>query len=293
MTSRSEAKTAAWRLRSGFISSIISTTLVLYALGVLALLLANVRRLSEFVRENLSFSVILREDVKPVDAEFLRKTLDASAYVKQSQFISKEEAARELTESLGQDFLELLKYNPLSPSIELRLRAPWANNDSIRRIAAQLQDAPQVADVHYEANLVDLVNANVQRISAMILVFSVLMAFIALVLINNTIRISIYARRFTIKTMQLVGATPRFVRRPFLLRAVRHGIYSSLMAVSLLLWSVYLVEGEFYELVNLQQYTILGSVALLVLLVGVVINLLTTYFAVNKYLRLASDEIYY
>lgn len=282
-----------WRLRSSFISSIISTTLVLYALGILALLLVNVRRLSEYVRENLGVSVILREDVKPVDAEFLRKTIDATPYVKSTEFISKERAAQELTESLGQDFLELLKYNPLSPSIELRLRAPWANTDSIRRIASKLQEAPQVADIHYEASLVDLVNQNVQRIGAIILAFSLLMTFIALVLINNTIRISVYARRFTIKTMQLVGATSRFVRRPFLLRAVRHGIYSSMLAIALLLWSVWMVQNEFYELVNLQQYTTLGVVAGFIILVGITINLLTTYFAVNKYLYLAADDLHY
>lgn len=284
---------SSWRLRSSFISSIISTTLVLYALGVLALLLINVQRLSEYVRENLSISIILREDTRVADAEYLRKTLDASIYTKETQYISKEQAARELTESLGQDFLDLLNYNPLLPSIELYLRAPWANSDSIRTIAVELQKAPQVADIHYEASLIDLVNANVQRIGLLIVCFSILMAFIALVLINNMIRISVYARRFTIKTMQLVGATARFVRRPFLLRAVRHGVYSSLLAIGLLLWSVWLVQDEFYELVNLGQYAILGVVCAFILTVGITINVITTYFAVNKYLHLTTDRLYY
>ena len=284
---------SSWRLRSSFISSIISTTLVLYALGVLALLLINVQRLSEYVRENLSISIILREDTRVADAEYLRKTLDASIYTKETQYISKEQAARELTESLGQDFLDLLNYNPLLPSIELYLRAPWANSDSIRGIAVELQKAPQVADIHYEASLIDLVNANVQRIGLLIVCFSILMAFIALVLINNMIRISVYARRFTIKTMQLVGATARFVRRPFLLRAVRHGVYSSLLAIGLLLWSVWLVQDEFYELVNLGQYAILGVVCAFILTVGITINVITTYFAVNKYLHLTTDRLYY
>ena len=280
-------------MRSSFISSVISTTFVLYALGLLGLLLINVDRLSTYVKENLSFSVVLREDVRNADAEFLRKTLDASPYVKESEFISKERAAEELKAALGEDFLALLKYNPLSPSIELKLHAEWTNNDSLQAISAALINAPQVTEVHYEPDLVDLVNTNVHKLSGLILAFSLVMSFIALVLINNTIRISIYARRFIIKTMQLVGATAAFIQRPFLLRAVRHGFYSALLAVALLLLSIWLVQVDFYALVNLRQYGVLALVSIFVLLVGVAINLATTYFAVGKYLRLAEGDLYY
>ena len=284
---------AVWRMRSSFISSVISTTFVLYALGLLGLLLINVDRLSTYVKENLSFSVVLREDVRNADAEFLRKTLDASPYVKESEFISKERAAEELKAALGEDFLALLKYNPLPPSIELKLHAEWTNNDSLQAISAALINAPQVTEVHYEPDLVDLVNTNVHKLSGLILAFSLVMSFIALVLINNTIRISIYARRFIIKTMQLVGATAAFIQRPFLLRAVRHGFYSALLAVALLLLSIWLVQDDFYALVNLRQYGVLALVSIFVLLVGVAINLATTYFAVGKYLRLAEGDLYY
>lgn len=153
--------------------------------------------------------------------------------------------------------------------------------------------SPLVSDVHYEPNLVDLVNANARRFSGLLLSFSALMCFIAIVLINNTIRISIYARRFIIKTMQLVGATPGFVRRPFLVRAARHGLVASVLAFGLLLETVYLVQGEFYELVNLRQYAILGLVGVFILLSGVIINVLTTYFAVNKYLQISVERLYY
>ncbi|PIE83845.1 MAG: cell division protein FtsX [Bacteroidia bacterium] len=285
--------TASWRLRSSFISSIISTTLVLYALGMLVLLLVNVQRVSQFVKETLSFSVILVEDVRPVDAEFLRKTLSARSYVKETKYISKERAAEELTEALGADFLDLLQYNPLKPSIELKLRAPWANNDSIRKIGRSLLDSPQVADIHYEPSMVSLVNANVQRISLLILGFSLLMSFIALVLINNTIRISIYAHRFIIRTMQLVGATSSFIQRPFLLRAARHGLLASLLAIGLIVETVWVLQQEFYNLVNVHQYAMLGLVGVFTLVIGVVINVLTTYFAVSKYLHLSTDSLYY
>ncbi len=292
MRSSSSGK-ANWRLRSSFISSIISTTFVLYALGLLGLLLINVERLSMYVKENLSFSVVLQEDVRNADAEFLRKTLDASPYVKSSEFISKERAAVELSEKIGENFLELLKYNPLSPSIELKLHAAWTNNDSLESITRSLLNAPQVSEVNYEPSLVDLVNTNVNKMSLLILVFSLVMSFIALVLINNTVRISIYARRFIIKTMQLVGATSYFIQRPFLYRAVRHGFYSALLAVGLLLFTIWLVQDDFEALVNLRQYGILFLVSIFVLLVGVAINTVTTYFAVGKYLRRAADDLYY
>ncbi len=284
---------AVWRMRSSFISSIISTTFVLYALGLLGLLLINVDRLSTYVKENLSFSIVLREDVRNADAEFLRKTLDASPYVKESEFISKERAAQELKEALGEDFLALLKYNPLSPSIELKLHAPWTNNDSLQAISASLMNAPQVTEVHYEPDLVDLVNTNVHKLSSIILAFSLIMSFIALVLINNTIRISIYARRFIIKTMQLVGATAAFVQRPFLLRAVRHGFYAAFLAIGLILLSVWFIQEDFATLVNLHQYGVLTLVSIFVLLLGITINLVTTYFAVGKYLRLSEGDLYY
>ena len=283
----------SWRFRSSFIASVISTTLVLYALGLLALLLINVHRLSTYVRENLSVSVVLKEDVQYVDAEFLRKSLDASSYVKSSQFISKEQAAEELKGSLGQDFLALLQYNPLSPSIELRLRAEWANTDSIRAMAEELLEAPQVSDVRWEANLVDAVNNNVRKISLLFLAFSAVMTFIAVVLINNTIRISVYARRFIIKTMQLVGAKPSFVRAPFMHSSLRHGVMASILAIAMVLGTVGLIQGEFYELVNLHQFDVLSIVSGFIIISGLVLNGLTTYLAVNKYLTLGLNELYY
>lgn len=282
-----------WRLRSNSFSSVVSTMLVLYALGVLSLLLINVQRLSEFAKENLTLSLVMVDQVKRVDAEYLRQTLEAAPYTKSTHYISQEQAAQELQESLGQDFLTLLGYNPLHASIELRLRSPWANNDSIAKIADKLSEAPQVTDVRYEANLVELVNANIRKLGGLVLAFGVLMSFIAVVLINSTMRLSIYARRFTIRTMQLVGATRRFIRRPFIAQALWHGLLSAGLAILLLLYTVWLLQRDFYDLINLHQYPQLGVMALFVLLAGVAINMITTYFAVNKYLNIATDALYY
>jgi cell division transport system permease protein len=288
-----ENRSTKWRLRSSYLSSVISNSLVLFMLGILLLLLFNAKRLSDFVKENIGFSVILHDDVREVEASFLRKTLDASPFVRITEYISKEEAARELKEELGEDFIGFLGYNPLSSSIEVRLRADYANPDSIRKIEDELMSHRPVKEVFYQKSLVALVNENVQRISAIIILFSALLFFIALVLINNTIRLSVYSKRFIINTMKLVGATWGFIRKPFLLKGVAHGLYASLLAVMLLCGVIYIVEGEFYEVVNFDQVELLAAIFGLVIVTGILINLISTYLAVNKYLRLKVDDLYY
>lgn len=293
MATRHHEKQSHWRLRSVSLSSIFSTSLVLFALGLLALLLINVDRISTYVRENLSMSLVLRESVRPVEADFLRRNIETYDFVKSVAYITKERAAEEFTQSLGQDFLSLLAYNPLSASLEVRLNADWTNADSIGAIAQRMQQLPEVSEVHYEASLVELVNQNANKISALMLSFSLIMSFIALVLINNTMRLSIYANRFNIKTMQLVGATRAFARRPFMRKAVRHGVCSALIAIALILAAVWFVQDEFYDLVNLTQFATLGIIALFVLLAGIAINCITTFFAVNTFLDSRIDDLYY
>lgn len=282
-----------WRLRSVSLSSIFSTALVLFGLGGLALLLINVDRISTYVRENLSMTLVLRETVRPVDADFLRRNMETYDYIRSVAYISKERAAEEFTQSLGQDFLSLLAYNPLSSSLEVHFNAGWTNADSIAAIAQRMQQLPQVAEVHYEASLVELVNQNANKISIIILGFSLVMSFIALVLINNTMRLSIYANRFNIKTMQLVGATRSFARRPFMRKAAWHGVCSAVIAEVLILVAVWFVQDEFYDLVNLTQYAILVAIGVFVLLAGIAINCITTFFAVNKFLDTRIDDLYY
>jgi len=262
-------------------------------LGILMLLVFNAKRLSDFVKENIGFSVILHDDVRDVDANFLRKTLDASPYVRLTEFVSKDQAAKELQEELGEDFIGFLGYNPLSSSIEVRLNAEYANPDSIRLIEDELMALRPVKEVFYQKSLVNLVNENVRKISAIILLFGLLLFFIAIVLINNTIRLSVYSKRFIINTMKLVGATWGFIRRPFILKGIVHGFYASMLAAAMLSGVIYLIQHEFYEVVNFGQIELLAIIFGLVILAGLIINLLSTFFAVSKYLKLKVDDLYY
>jgi cell division transport system permease protein len=290
---KTEKRITKWRLRSSYLSSIISNSLVLFMLGVVMLLVFNAKKLSDYVKENIGFSVILHDDIRDVEANFLRKTLDASPYIRTTEYISKEVAAKELQEELGEDFIGFLGYNPLSSSIEVRLKANYANPDSIRKIEDELMAQRPVKEVFYQKSLVNLVNENVSRISAILLLFTALLFFIALVLINNTIRLSVYSKRFLINTMKLVGATWGFIRKPFLLQSISHGIYASFVSIALLCGLIYLVQSEFYELVNFDQVELLAAIFGLVTAMGIAINLVSTFFAVNKYLHLGSDELYY
>lgn len=290
---KTEKRITKWRLRSSYLSSIISNSLVLFMLGVVMLLVFNAKKLSDYVKENIGFSVILHDDIRDVEANFLRKTLDASPYVRTTEYISKEVAAAELQKELGDDFIGFLGYNPLSSSIEVKLKANYANPDSIRKIEDELMAQRPVKEVFYQKSLVNLVNENVSRISAILLIFSGLLFFVALVLINNTIRLSVYSKRFIISTMKLVGATWGFIRTPFLLKSISHGIYASILAIGLLCGIIYLVQSEFYELVNFGQVELLSVVFGLVMLLGVIINLISTFFAVNKFLNVKTDDLYY
>ncbi|HCY00367.1 MAG TPA: cell division protein FtsX [Bacteroidales bacterium] len=288
-----EKRSTKWRIRSSYLSSIISNSLVLFMLGILMLLLFNAKRLSDFVKESIGFSVILHDDMREVDANFLRKTLDASPYVRLTEFISKDQAAKELQEELGEDFMGFLGYNPLSSSIEVRLNADYANPDSIRLIEDELMALRPVKEVFYQKSLVNLVNDNVRKISGIILLFGLLLFFIAVVLINNTIRLSVYSKRFLINTMKLVGATWGFIRRPFLIKGLAHGFYASILAIALLSGVIYLIQNEFYEVINFGQVDLLAIIFGLVVLAGLLINSFSTFFAVRKYLKLKVDDLYY
>ncbi|NVO10083.1 MAG: cell division protein FtsX [Bacteroidales bacterium] len=288
-----EGKITRNRLRSSSFSSIISISLVLFMLGIVGILIFNARKLSDYVKENIGFSIFLQDDIREVDANFLRKTLDASTFVRYTEYISKERAAKELKEELGEDFITFLGYNPLSASIDVRMKAEYANQDSINKIENYLLGFKQIKEVHYQKSLVSLVNENVSKISLVIILFSSLLLFIAIVLINNTIRLSVYSRRFLINTMKLVGATWGFIRKPFLLKSILHGLYAALVSILLLLGLIYLVKREFGDLIDIVDPQLLIIIFGAVVAIGVLINLISTYFAVNKFLRLKVDDLYY
>jgi cell division transport system permease protein len=290
---KKESTVVKRRLRSSYFISVISISLLLFILGLMGLLILNARNLSEYVKENIGFSVILNEDVKEVDIIRIQKNLDASAYVKSTRYITREKAAMELEEMLGEDFISFLGYNPLLPSIEVNLFAAYANPDSIRIIEKDIEQFSHVNEVYYQKSLVHLVNENIQRISVILVSFSLMLFLISISLINNTIRLSVYAKRFIINTMQLVGATNSFIRKPFLFKSVFHGFYAAVFANALMLGVIYKAHKEFSEFFGFQDLQTIGLLFLAVLILGVVISWLSTFFAVSKFLRLRRDDLYY
>ncbi|MES2593458.1 MAG: permease-like cell division protein FtsX [Bacteroidota bacterium] len=281
------------KLVGSSITTIVSLSLVLFMLGLLGIIVLNTNKLSDNLKENIGIQIILNDNAKEVDIQHFTKTLDASDYVKSTEFITKEDAAKRLQEDLGEDFINFLGYNPLLPSINLHLKAIYANADSLSWIETDLQKSKLVKELVYQKSLVSIINENVQKISLVILIFSGLLMTIALALINNTIRLSIYSKRFIIKTMQLVGATQGFVRRPFVFKGIKHGIYGAIIAILMLVGVLYFAQKQLPELVELQDEKMLVTLFGLVIVVGVIISWISTSLAVRKYLRLKSDELHY
>ena len=288
-----ESKLIQKRLRSSYATSVISISLVLCMLGTIGILLLTAHRISNYVKENIGFSVFLNDRAKEADIYRFQKTLDAEPYVRATRFIDKEDAAKEFTEELGEDFVGFLGFNPLSSSIEVKLDVRYANNDSISNIETYLQTFDEVKEVSYQKSMIHILNENIEKISLFILAFSALLVIIAVSLINNTIRLSVYSRRLLIRTMQLVGATNTFIRRPFLWRSALHGIYSAFIAMAILVLSLYWAEGQLEGILSVRDVQILGGLFLIVFFLGITLSWLSTYFAVNKYLKIKTDELYY
>lgn len=280
------------RLRSSYFTVIISISLVLFMLGLLGMIILQAKALSNYVKENIGFSVILKEDVKDVDVVKFQKSLDAADFVKSTEFIDKERAAKELTEDLGEDFIGFLGYNPLLASIEVRLHADYANPDSLQWIEAEMNKNPRVKEVFYQRDLVVLVNENIRRISVVILVFSALLLIIAIALINNSIRLGLYSKRFIIRTMQLVGATPAFIRRPFVFRGILNGLFGALVAIALLMGVIYYAQQRIPELFEIQDVQMVATLFGLVLLLGIIITWISTSLAVRRFIRMKTDKLY-
>ena len=290
--SKKENRTYSRRIRSSYITSIISISLVLLLLGLVGLLLINGSNIKRQVMESIGFNVILKENVKEADIYQLQKILDSRDYILSTEYITKEEAALETEQMLGEDFISFLGYNPLPPSIRVRLHQPWANPDSVMMIEQDLVKYNSIEEVYYKKSLLYAVYENIRQITLIILGFSVLLTLISVTLINNTIRLSVYSKRFIINTMQLIGATRRIIRRPFLLRGAAIGFTGSLIALALLFGLIYLLQDEFEGVISFKDYDLLAILALGVIVVGVVINWISTFFAVNKYLNIKTDKLY-
>lgn len=281
------------RLQSSSLTTVVSISLVLFMMGLLGLLILNTQKLSDHVKESIGFQIILNDDVKEVNVHKLQKTLDASDYVVSTKHVTKEEAAEQLQKDLGEEFVSFLGYNPLLSSIDVRLKAGYANTDSIAWIEEDLLENANIKEVIYQESLINLVNENLKKISLVILVFSGLLLLIALALINNTIRLAIYSKRFIINTMKLVGATHGFIRRPFIWKGIQHGVLGALIAIGLLIGVIFLAQKEIPELLQLIDEVLLATLFGIVIVLGIVISWISTNLAVRKYLRMNVDGLYY
>lgn len=276
-----------------FITSSISTTLVLLLLGLVVFFVLAAHNLSVYVKENISFSVLVSDDMKESDILKLQKRLDKEAFVKQTEYISKKQALREQTEAMGTDPQEFLGYNPFTASIEIKLHSDYANSDSIAKIEKLIKKNTNIQEVLYQKDLIDAVNDNIRNISLMLLGLAVILTFISFALINNTIRLAIYSKRFLIHTMKLVGASRAFIRRPFLRRNFWIGVLAAFIADSILWGAAYWLVSYEPELVKVITPEVMVLVSGAVLVFGVLITWLCALLSINKYLRMKASTLYY
>lgn len=281
------------RLRSSYLSVIISISLVLFVLGVFGILLLNAGNIARGVRENFAITLLLEDNAPEMEVRQFQKKLEFAPYVKSTEYISKEEAAEDLKKELDEEFVDFLGYNPLLNSIDIRLKAEYVNEEKLTEIEEEFSAESFIREVVYDKPLIQMMNENIERIGLILLGGSILLSLIAIGLINSSIRLSIYSRRFLIKTMQLVGATKTFIRMPFIWRSLRHGIYGSLVASALLALLLYYLSvkipgaGELQSMIDM--VILFGGI----FVAGIAISLACTFFALSKYLKLTTDQLYY
>mgnify|MGYP000043948905 FL=1 len=280
------------KIVSSSVSVIISLSLVLFVVGLLSLVLINAQKLSNYVKENIGFSIMIKEDVKEIDLIEFNKILDAEDFTKSTMFISKEQATKELEDDLGEDFVNFLGYNPIKASIDVKLNSSYANNDSLQNISSRLEKSDVVYEVFYQKNLIKKLNSNVGKISFFLICISLILFFIAFALINNTIRLSVYSKRFIIRTMRLVGAENSFIQKPFLISGVYQGLYSAIFAIFMLLGSIQLIQAETASILNINDLQNIGLVFIVLFCSGIIISGTSTFFAVRKFIYLNEGELY-
>ena len=290
---KEENKIIRRRLRNAYASSIISISMVLLLIGVAALLIVNARSVSDYFKENMQLSVILRQDASDEDALAYQKTIGTLPFIKDSHLVTREEGAAELAQMLGEDFLSVFAESPVPLSLEITLQADYVSPDSVAFVRRALSASPVVEEVEYQQTLVQTLNENLAQISLILGVFILLMLFISFVLINNTVRINVFSRRFTIHTIKLVGATRRFIRRPFMKGALMQGLVSSVLALAVLAGVLAVLRSSFGQLFSVFDTRSLLIVAATVAVCGVLICLISTYFVVNKLVSLGKDQLYY
>jgi cell division transport system permease protein len=287
-----EASASANKTKSIYISTVFGIALVLLMVGLLGLILVHANNLQRYVKENIVLNIYVDDAAHETDILQLQRELEANPMVKQTQYVNKELAARNLQKDLGEDFVKFLGYNPLSASLDVYLKADYANNADIDKFKAELLKNPLVKEVKYQQSLVDMMNQNLTSITLIILAFTAIFVVVSVALINNTIRLAIYSQRFLIKSMQLVGATKGFIRKPFILYGIWHGILGGLIAIVILVGTLYFAYQQVPDLIVLQNYYEFGIVFLIVIGMGLFISGFSTFLAVNKFLRLKIYDLY-
>ena len=290
---KEENKIIRRRLRNAYASSIISISLVLLLIGIAALLIVNARSVSDYFKENMQLSVILKPDVSDEDALSYQKSVETLPFIKGTRLVTREEGAAELAGMLGDDFLSVFETSPVPVSLEITLQADYVAPDSVAFVRRTLSASDKVEEVEYQQSLVETLNANLAKISLVLGIFILLMLFISFVLINNTVRLGVFSRRFTVHTMQLVGATRRFIRKPFMNGALLQGLVSSVLALVALAGVLALLRRSFPQMFAVIELRSLLIVAGTVIVCGVAICLLSTYLVVNKLVSLDKDRLYY
>ena len=281
------------RLISSYFSVVISIALVLFLMGLLGLLVLNTKKIADHFKEQIALTIYLKDTAKEVEITQLNKSLALAEYTKSTTYVSKEEADEAHSKEIGEDFMDFLGYNPLQNSIDVYVKADYITSGEIDTIATEIQSKNFVDEVVYDKPLIALLNENVARISFWVLVISGLFTFIAVLLINSSIRLSVYSKRFTIKTMQMVGATKSFIRKPFIWKSVKLGMVGAVLALLGMGAILYYMDKSFPELNLLNDTLLLAGLFVGVFLMGIIITWLSTYFATQRFLNLKTDELYY
>lgn len=280
------------RLISSYFSVVLSIFLVLFLLGTLGLFVINSKKITNDFKENIPMTVFFKNEAKDSALAAFDTELKNSRFIKEYTFVHKDSAAKKNVDIVGKDFMEFLGFNPLQNSFDINLKGDYVVADSIKTIETDIKKNEMVSEIIYDKQLVDLVNDNIKKISFWILVISAFFAVIAMLLINSSLRLSIYSHRFTIKTMQMVGATKSFIRKPFIWRSIKLGLLGSGLAIVAILGVVYYVDGIFPNIGIAKDYVSIGIVITGVLVVGIVITWISTFFATQRFLNLKTDDLY-
>jgi cell division transport system permease protein len=282
------------RIRGAYFTSVVSISLVLLLLGIVGLLMLNAKQMSDYVKENLCFSLIINDEVAEPDIKQFQKSLDTHEFIKSTEYITKDDAAKQLQEELGENFVETLGYNPLSPTINVYLNSDYASPDSIAKLEGFFMSKSDiVSEVSYQQNLVNLINDNIKKVSIILLALSALFFLISFALLNNTIRLQIYSKRFIINTMKLVGAKKGFIRRPFIASGALQGLVSSIIAIALLYGIIYFANSQLENIMGSIDPLIIALLFVAVAVIGVLLCVFATLLSINKYLRLKTINLYY